>query len=118
MDSKERKRIFQQSTVPYPWVRSKEGRRLGSGSGANLSFIPGVEEERGQSDGELALSKPGAWEKLLAAAARENDISGLVAYTSPHNQGMIKLFKQLPYRVNTFFDGDMLTLKCKFNEPV
>jgi RimJ/RimL family protein N-acetyltransferase len=56
--------------------------------------------------------------KKLAAAARENDIAGLVAYTSPHNQGMIKLFKQLPYKVNTFFDGDMLTLNCKFNEPV
>lgn len=55
--------------------------------------------------------------KKLAAAARANDIAGLVAYTSPHNQGMIKLFKQLPYKVNTFFDGDMLILKCKFNEP-
>jgi len=52
----------------------------------------------------------------LAAAARANDISGLVAYTSPHNRGMIKLFKQLPYKANTFFDGDMLTLKCKFSE--
>lgn len=56
--------------------------------------------------------------KKLAAAARANDISGLVAYTSPHNRGMIKLFKQLPYKVNTVFDGDMLTLKCKFNEPI
>ena len=56
--------------------------------------------------------------KKLAAAARSNDIAGLVAYTSPQNQGMIKLFKQLPYKVDTFFDGDMLTLKCKFNEPV
>jgi acyl-CoA hydrolase/GNAT superfamily N-acetyltransferase len=55
--------------------------------------------------------------KKLAAAARANDISGLVAYTSPHNRGMIKLFKQLPYKANTFFDGDMLILKCKFNEP-
>ena len=56
--------------------------------------------------------------KKLAAAARSNDIAGLVAYTSPQNQGMIKLFKQLPYKVDTFFDGDMLILKCKFNEPV
>jgi acyl-CoA hydrolase/RimJ/RimL family protein N-acetyltransferase len=56
--------------------------------------------------------------RKLAAAARSNDISGLVAYTSPQNQGMIKLFKQLPYKVSTFFDGDMLILKCKFNEPV
>jgi acyl-CoA hydrolase/GNAT superfamily N-acetyltransferase len=55
--------------------------------------------------------------KKLAEAARANDISGLIAYTSPHNRGMIKLFKQLPYKTNTFFDGDMLTLKCKFNEP-
>jgi len=56
--------------------------------------------------------------KKLAAAARANDIAGLVAYTSPHNRGMIKLFKQLPYKVDTFFDGDMLTLKCKFSEPI
>ncbi|CAB1077072.1 acetyl-CoA hydrolase [Alkalispirochaeta odontotermitis] len=56
--------------------------------------------------------------KKLATAARANDIAGLVAFTSPRNQGMIKLFKQLPYKVNTFFDGDMLTLKCKFNEPL
>ena len=56
--------------------------------------------------------------KKLASAAMENDISGLVAYTSPNNRGMIKLFNQLPYKVNTFFDGDMLALSCKFNEPV
>jgi len=55
--------------------------------------------------------------KKLASAARENGISGLVAYTSPNNQGMLKLFNQLPYEVNTFFDGDMLTLSCKFDEP-
>jgi hypothetical protein len=54
----------------------------------------------------------------LASAAKQNDISGLVAYTSPQNRGMIKLFKQLPYKVNTFFDGDILILKCKFDEPV
>jgi len=56
--------------------------------------------------------------KKLAAAARENDIAGLVAYTSPGNRGMVKLFNQLPYKVTTFFDGDMLTLNCKFNEPL
>jgi len=56
--------------------------------------------------------------KKLAAAAMENDIAGLVAYTSPGNRGMIKLFNQLPYKVTTFFDGDMLTLNCKFNEPL
>ncbi len=56
--------------------------------------------------------------KKLASAAMENDISGLVAYTSPNNRGMVKLFNQLPYKVNTFFDGDMLALSCKFNEAI
>jgi acyl-CoA hydrolase/GNAT superfamily N-acetyltransferase len=55
--------------------------------------------------------------KKLASAAMENDIAGLVAYTSPNNRGMIKLFNQLPYKVSTFYDGDMLTLNCKFDEP-
>ncbi len=54
----------------------------------------------------------------LAAAAMQNDIAGLVAYTSPNNRGMIKLFNQLPYKVSTFYDGDMLTLNCKFDEPL
>ncbi len=56
--------------------------------------------------------------KKLASAAMENDISGLVAYTSPNNRGMIKLFNQLSYKVSTFYDGDMLTLTCKFDEPL
>ncbi len=56
--------------------------------------------------------------KKLASAAMENDISGLVAYTSPNNRGMIKLFNQLTYKVSTFYDGDMLTLSCKFDEPL
>jgi len=54
--------------------------------------------------------------KKLAAAARQNDISGLIAFTSPQNRGMIKLFNHLPYKVKTFFETDMLTLKCKFDE--
>ncbi len=52
----------------------------------------------------------------LADAARENGISGLMAYTAPENQGMIKLFKSLPYKVRTTFDEDMVLLSCKFNE--
>ena len=56
--------------------------------------------------------------RKLADAARENHISGLVAYTAPGNRGMVKLFNQLPYKVQTFFDGDMLTLRCKFDEAV
>jgi acyl-CoA hydrolase/GNAT superfamily N-acetyltransferase len=56
--------------------------------------------------------------RKLAAAARENGLTGLIAYTSPQNQAMIKLFNSLPYKINSFYDGDMLTLSCKFDEPL
>jgi len=56
--------------------------------------------------------------KKLTDAARENGISGFLAYTAPQNQGMIKLFNQLPFKVKTFFDGDMLNLSCNFDEPL
>lgn len=55
--------------------------------------------------------------KKLAAAARENGIAGLVAYVAPDNNAMIKLFNHLPYPVTTSFDGEMLALKCLFDEP-
>ncbi len=37
--------------------------------------------------------------RKLAEAARENGISGLIAYTSPQNRAMVSLFKTLPYKV-------------------
>jgi acyl-CoA hydrolase len=52
----------------------------------------------------------------LSVAARENGISGLIAYTSPQNHGMIKLFETLPYKIETAFDGEVLSLTCKFDE--
>lgn len=55
--------------------------------------------------------------KKLAAAARENGIAGLVAYVAPDNNAMIKLFNHLPCPVTTSFDGEMLALKCLFDEP-
>jgi GNAT superfamily N-acetyltransferase len=54
--------------------------------------------------------------RKLARAARDNGISGLLAYTSPQNKGMINLFKTLPYRVHTSFDGEYMTLSCRFDE--
>ncbi len=54
--------------------------------------------------------------KKLAEAARENGISGLVAYTSPQNRGMIKLFHTLPYKIHSSFEDEFLALKCKFDE--
>jgi hypothetical protein len=53
----------------------------------------------------------------LAEAARDNGVAGLVAYTSPGNQGMIKLFNKLPYKVRSTFDGDMIVMKARFSEP-
>ena len=64
---------------------------------------------QGQGLGRIFLHK-------LAAAARENGIAGLVAYTSPRNQGMIRLFKTLPYKIKTTFDGDVIALSCRFAE--
>jgi GNAT superfamily N-acetyltransferase len=61
--------------------------------------------------GKILLNK-------LAFAARENGISGLMAYTSPHNRGMIKLFKTLPYKVDSFFDGEILKLSCRLDQPL
>lgn len=68
-------------------------------------------EYQGKRLGRILIRK-------LAEAARENGISGLMAYTSPQNQGMIRLFNQLPYKIKTIFDGDMLALSCKFDTPV
>ncbi len=61
--------------------------------------------------GKLLLDK-------LAFAARDNGTSGLIVYTSAQNRGMIKLFKSLPYKVDSFFDGEMLKLSCKFDQPI
>ena len=72
---------------------------------------------------EVAFSVDKAWQgkglgkilmQKLAGAARENGISGLTAYILPGNQGMIRLFKTMPYKVKTFYDGDVIELSCKF----
>jgi GNAT superfamily N-acetyltransferase len=54
--------------------------------------------------------------RKLAMAARENGIAGLLAYTAPHNKAMIGLFRTLPYKVKSFYDGDGITLRCRFDE--
>jgi RimJ/RimL family protein N-acetyltransferase len=64
---------------------------------------------QGKGLGKLFIRK-------LARAARENGISGLVAYTAPQNKAMIALFKTLPYKIKTVFDGESLKLTCRFDE--
>jgi acyl-CoA hydrolase/GNAT superfamily N-acetyltransferase len=56
-------------------------------------------------------------QEKLAAAARDNGIKGLIAYTSPQNKGMIRLFHHLPYKIHTEKDEDMIILTCQFSEP-
>ncbi len=54
----------------------------------------------------------------LAEAARQNGMTGLVAYTFPRNVAMIKLFRKLPYKVETIYEGDTLLLKCSFEKKI
>ncbi len=65
-------------------------------------------EFQGKGLGKIFLRK-------LAAAAKENGIAGLIAYTSPQNKAMVQLFKTLPCKVTTSFDGDALSLRCRFD---
>ncbi|MBF0302904.1 MAG: GNAT family N-acetyltransferase [Desulfamplus sp.] len=53
--------------------------------------------------------------RKLAEAARSRAINGLFAVTSTSNKNMIKLFKSLPYKVQSEVDDDIL-LSCRFNE--
>ncbi|MBU1697597.1 MAG: GNAT family N-acetyltransferase [Proteobacteria bacterium] len=55
-------------------------------------------------------------QRKLAEAARDNGIKGLVAYTSPENKGMIKLFQKLPYKITSKKDEDKIILNCLFSE--
>ncbi len=80
-----------------------------------------------QNMAEVAFSVSRPWQgkgiasvilHKLAEAAKANGISGLVAYTSPENRNMIRLFKKLPYKVNSIRDDGMIILTCRFNEPI
>jgi acyl-CoA hydrolase/RimJ/RimL family protein N-acetyltransferase len=55
--------------------------------------------------------------KKLAEAARENGIAGFKAYTSPKNESMIRLFKSLPYKVQTTLKEGTVILICRFDNP-
>ena len=64
---------------------------------------------QGKALGKILMQK-------LSEAARENGIAGLMAYTLPRNRGMVRLFKTLPYKVSTIYDGDVIELNCRFDE--
>ncbi len=54
--------------------------------------------------------------KLVDRAAKKGGIKGMVAYTLPENQRMIRLFHSLPYKVTTSFTEGMVCLRCRFDE--
>ncbi|MCF8061366.1 MAG: GNAT family N-acetyltransferase [Deltaproteobacteria bacterium] len=56
-------------------------------------------------------------QKKLLETAREHGITGFKAYTDPANRSMIRLFKKLPYRVTTAYEGDMVVLEARFDRP-
>ena len=56
-------------------------------------------------------------QKKLARAAIDNNIKGLIAYTSSENRRMIRLFDKLPYKIRKEKDEDMTILSCLFSEP-
>jgi acyl-CoA hydrolase/RimJ/RimL family protein N-acetyltransferase len=76
---------------------------------------------------EVAFSISRQWQRRgiatvllekIAEAARENSLSGLMAYTHSNNKGMIKLFKKLPYKIETILESGILVLKCHFENEL
>ena len=74
---------------------------------------------------EIAFSVEKEWQgkglssiviQKLAEAAKRNGIMGLTAYTSKENTRMVKLFKNLKYKVKVVSQGSMVYLEAKFDE--
>lgn len=87
-----------------------ESIRLHGSNMAEVAFsVSG--ELQGKGLGRLFLRK-------LAEAARESGLAGLMAFTSPANQGMIKLFQSLPYKVTKKLEDGDLVLSCRFEDVV
>jgi len=73
---------------------------------------------------EVAYSVDKAWQgkgistilqEKLVKTAMEHGIGGMLAFTTPSNRYMIGLFYKLPYHIETTCDGEVLTLKARFD---
>ncbi|WP_136798325.1 GNAT family N-acetyltransferase [Desulfosediminicola ganghwensis] len=84
--------------------------RLRGANMAEVAFSVG-RDLQGKGLGKIFLRK-------LAEAARENGLAGLMAFTSPGNKGMIKLFQTLPYKVQKRLEDGDLVLTCKFEDVI
>jgi len=81
--------------------------------------------EKPHNMAEVAFSVSREWQgkgvatvliRKLAEAAKQKGIDGLVAYTDPTNQGMIRLFHRLPYTIHKKREDDIIVLSCRFDE--
>lgn len=82
--------------------------------------------EKSHNMAEIAFSVSHDWQgkgiaavllNKLADAAKSKDIDGFIAYTDPTNQGMIRLFHKLPYKIHKKREDDIIVLRAYFNEP-
>ncbi|GLI33441.1 bifunctional acetyl-CoA hydrolase/transferase family protein/GNAT family N-acetyltransferase [Desulforhabdus amnigena] len=78
--------------------------------------------EQNRNVAEVAFSVNKEWQnkglskiifRKLYEIARENGISGFVAYTSMNNKSMIRLFKSLPCKVTTAHEDDLICMHCE-----
>jgi acyl-CoA hydrolase len=79
---------------------------LEEGTIAEVAFSVS-KEWQGKGIASILLAK-------IAEAARENGMTALVAYTFSSNDGMIKLFHKLPYKIETTLEGNTVVLTCNF----
>lgn len=80
----------------------------------------------GNGVGEVAYSVARDWQgkgiavrlqQKVVDAARAGGLTGLEAVVLKDNFSILALFKKLPYQIRTGYEDDMLTLKCRFDEP-
>ncbi len=85
----------------------------------------GVYAHENSAVAEVAFSTSKEWQgrgiggillRKLVEAARENGFLRLIAHVLPTNTAMIKLFKKLPYQINTKTEFGTLILSCNFDE--
>ena len=82
--------------------------------------------EKNHNMAEIAFSVSHDWQgkgiagvllNKLADAAKSKGIEGFIAYTDPTNQGMVRLFHKLPYKIHKKREDDIIVLRAYFNEP-
>jgi RimJ/RimL family protein N-acetyltransferase len=82
--------------------------------------------EEGKDLAEVAYSLDANWQgkgiatiiqNKIVDAARHNGFAGLYAMTFPDNYSMIKLFKRLPYNINSYYEDGSLIMEAIFSQP-